>query len=132
MYTDRDIKRFNNKYLIQESGCWEWQAAKKDGYGVFYHKGKIKFAHRVSYDVKFGLVENLVIDHLCRNTKCVNPQHLEQVTNAENVKRGMYGLMQTHCLAGHELNENNLYNSKIGKRVCKKCRTISRDKHRKK
>lgn len=87
---DKQIKRFNAKYLINENGCWDWNAAKDGrGYGVFKFNGKIRKAHRVSYEMHvMEIPEGLVVDHLCGNKSCVNPEHLEPVTQHENVLRG--------------------------------------------
>jgi hypothetical protein len=69
-----------------ETGCWEWQRAiDRYGYGRF---GK-RLAHRVVFERLVGTISpDLQIDHLCRNHRCVNPDHLELVTSAENVRRG--------------------------------------------
>lgn len=67
---------------------------KNNGYGEFFTQrvnGKVKMvhAHRFSYEVVKGKIpDGLVIDHLCRNSKCVNPDHLEPVTQKENIIRG--------------------------------------------
>jgi hypothetical protein len=96
------IPRFSNKYQVDEqSGCWNWVAADiGNGYGVFWHDGKNILAHRFSYMVNVGeLDSSLEIDHLCRNKKCVNPEHLEQVTRSENQKRRPYSKICEHNLA---------------------------------
>jgi hypothetical protein len=74
----------------------------------------------------------MVVDHLCSVRHCVNPAHLEPVTQKVNVRRGKKGdkgkktgAMQkakTHCPAGHEYDEENTYTSKKGCRHCKQCR----------
>ena len=75
------------------SGCWYWMGAKsKDGYGRFHVDHKAKRAHRVAYEAFFGSIcdeegRYLELDHLCRNTVCVNPTHLEPVTQQENLRR---------------------------------------------
>ncbi len=69
-------------------GCWLFQGAKRSGYGQISVEGKNKQAHRVSYEVNVGPIpEGLELDHLCRATNCVNPDHLEPVTHAENIRR---------------------------------------------
>lgn len=73
------------------SACWEWTGSLfPNGYGCFRLNGQSVLAHRVSYEFAHEAIPiGLVIDHKCRNKKCVNPDHLEAVTNGENVRRGM-------------------------------------------
>ena len=72
---------------IPEMGCWVWTAGRdKNGYGKFTVNKRPRMAHRVSYEAKFGPIpDGLVIDHLCRETSCVNPDHLRAVTTRENL-----------------------------------------------
>jgi len=71
------------------TGCWEWTKAKTRGYGRVTINCRNRMAYRVYYEEAFGPIpEGMVIDHLCRNTGCVNPMHLEVVTTAENNRRG--------------------------------------------
>jgi hypothetical protein len=72
------------------TGCWVWQRARdKKGYGFVRVSGRNRRAHRVLYEQAKGPIpEGLQLDHLCRNTSCVNPNHLEPVTNIENRHRG--------------------------------------------
>jgi hypothetical protein len=71
--------------------CWNWTGfVREDGYGLFGFDGRNVYAHRFSYEFHKGPIPAaLMIDHLCRNRRCVNPQHLETVTNQENVIRGV-------------------------------------------
>jgi len=74
-------------------GCWEWKSTTQNGYGVYYHylfgQKKAHKAHRFAYMLATGtpIMPGLVLDHTCRNPKCVRPDHLEQVTVAENNRR---------------------------------------------
>lgn len=83
---------FEQKYRLNKSGCWVWLLSKdKDGYGqvaVGLGKGRIKRAHRVSYELYTGeaIPEGMDIDHTCHIRRCVNPDHLEVVTHQENMK----------------------------------------------
>lgn len=79
---------------IDENGCWNWQRAIQDnGYGLCSRKGWRKSAHRYSYLAFRGEIPGgLQLDHLCRNRKCVNPDHLEPVTSKENVMRAAFAL----------------------------------------
>lgn len=96
-----------------DNGCWAWQAYKDSmGYGAFAVNGKPRLAHRVSYVIEFGAIpEGKHLDHLCRNPSCVNPGHLEPVSQKENSLRGVgvgaLNKIKTHCNYGHEFNDSN-------------------------
>ena len=113
------------------TGCWLWMAAQRGrGYGCFtIGKGKPRYAHRLSYEETKGAIpRGLDIDHLCRNHLCVNPDHLEAVTRAENLRRGVgfpaEEFRRMCCPKGHPLSGANLdpYSLRRGHRVCKTCK----------
>lgn len=93
--------------------CWPWLAYINDGgYGNIMIDGRPHRAHRVAYELLIGPIpEKLVTDHLCRNRWCVNPWHLEPVTNEENIDRGLFHKVKpepkTHCKHGHEFTPEN-------------------------
>ncbi len=119
------MKRFWDK-VEKTDYCWNWKANKyKDGYGQF-SIGKRKIAaHRYSYILARGdIQEDFVVDHLCGNKSCVNPLHLEVVTQKENVKRGIKNrtnINKTHCKRGHIFDEENTYINSKGRKVCRQC-----------
>jgi len=85
-------ERFEAFVLTDESetGCWLWAGAiRHDGYGAFVlEAGVTRVAHRVSYALfKANIPAGLVLDHICMNKACVNPDHLEPVTRQENTYR---------------------------------------------
>jgi hypothetical protein len=81
------ISRFESKINKERNGCWLWTGTiTKRGYGQFKLNGKMASAHRVSYELTFGkIAENLHVRHKCRNTACVNPDHLELGTREDNM-----------------------------------------------
>lgn len=110
--------------------CWEWRAhVSRSGYGTFSMQGGTKRAHRVAYELVLGPIpDGLTLDHLCRNTRCVNPRHLEPVTVEVNVLRGSgpaaLNALKTHCIRGHEFTPENTIKQKRG-RACRACRQES-------
>jgi len=129
-YKQSDIPRFEAKYVIDDSGCWLWTAAlNTKGYGAFSLGGRSRrpvMAHRLAWVIKNGPILNeLVIDHLCRVRNCVNTNHMELVTAGENTRRGLGNRYKerTHCIKGHEFTEDNIYvnSSRPNARVCIKC-----------
>lgn len=107
-----------------ETGCWIWAGATNGvGYGVFFLRGQRHYAHRFTYSQVAGPIPaGLVIDHLCRTTLCCNPEHLEAVTQAENVRRSPLIGAKTHCKAGHAFDDENTYITPAGARCCRACR----------
>jgi hypothetical protein len=76
-------------YIVDEHGCWIWQRTlDSKGYGVLRRSGIAHQAHRWYWEQEHGAVpDGLEMDHLCRVRACVNPDHLEPVTHAENIRR---------------------------------------------
>ena len=109
------------------SGCWLWTAS-LDGKGYPQIQvgtraaPKVKRGHRLVYEMYRGPIpEGLQLDHLCRVPSCVNPDLLEPVTCAENLRRGNHRRPGTHCHKGHAWSDGHLYISPKGKRHCAIC-----------
>lgn len=124
--SDREKWRLFTKATIGD-GCWEWtRSVTSGGYGSHYFEGKTQNAHRVAYALCVGDPGELYVDHLCRNRRCVRPDHLEAVSNWENVRRGTSYYAKnatvTHCPQGHEYSEENTYVCPRGRRNCRACR----------
>ena len=110
----------------QSDGCWLWTGAVTGtpAYGRAYLNGPMP-AHRAIWTVLVGPVpRGMVLDHLCREKLCVNPMHLEVVTQKENVQRGLNGALKTHCAQGHEYID--VYVRPDGGRVCRPCQRARR------
>lgn len=112
--------------------CWLWRGTVvAAGYGVLRvgsrqdgSRRNIR-AHRVAYESLVSTIPTgLVLDHLCRVRLCVNPGHLEAVTDAVNIKRGEVGKhhrSKTHCRNGHSYDSENTYTRPNGSRYCRTC-----------
>lgn len=94
--TRPDVTTLEERFWMKVTGdsyedCWTWTAALADtGYGRFRTPGRTVFAHRWAYEQVIGPIpDGLQLDHLCRNTRCVNPWHLDPVTGRVNVRRGI-------------------------------------------
>ena len=131
-HTPRDRflrKLWSNIDVGHPAGCWEWTGSiAKTGYGQISigarGRRRVLGAHRVVYQQLVGPIRSDAMDHLCRNTICVNPDHLEPVTHAENILRG-YGFSAKNarkiaCPAGHPYVKANLVRGEYG-RKCKVC-----------
>jgi hypothetical protein len=90
-YVKNHFRRRLIHYVIDpETNCWNWQlSTNSNGYGMINIEGTHRKAATVYYEFYKGRVPiGLSLDHLCRNRKCINPDHLEPVSNAENIRRG--------------------------------------------
>lgn len=121
------FRRLWGKFLISDEGCWEPTVSRdRYGYGQIEEGGRPRKAHIVVWEAINGPVpEGLELDHLCRNPGCLRPDHLEAVTHAENVRRGLAGVLgpkPVHCSSGHEYSPANTYITATGSKVCRACR----------
>lgn len=127
------LARIMRDHEVDEvSGCWNWTASRNaNGYGRLHFgaSGKMQLAHRLAYELLVGPIpDGLVLDHLCRNRSCINPDHLEPVTDRVNILRGegwaARAARQTHCPSGHPYDEVNTYQWR-GIRYCRACRAAA-------
>lgn len=128
----REPWRFWSKVERADNGCWQWMGGRTtNGYGSclnYLEQGeqrKTIHAHRLSWLIAHGSIpDGLQIDHLCRNRLCVNPGHLEPVTQRENLHRGdtmaAHNASKTHCKSGHAFSEANTRQTATG-RICRQC-----------
>lgn len=112
--------------------CWHYAGyiVKNSGYGRI--SGEL--AHRVFWREARGPVpEGLVLDHLCRNRRCVNPEHLEPVTLGENIRRGISANgSKTSCSNGHKFTPSNTFNyvyRGVKRRRCRICHRVRTKEH---
>ena len=120
-------------------GCWTWTGrTSKNGYGRILVDGREVAAHRLVYQVFIGSVgKRTKLDHKCCNPACVNPSHMEPVSNKRNTLKGTgptaVNARKTHCKRGHPLSGRNLATRKTtrkGKpvqfRACRACAAHAR------
>ncbi len=106
--------------------CWNWIGTPSAAYGQVMISGRRLLAHRLSFELHHGPVPaGLYVDHICRNKRCVNPNHLRAVTPRQNVFENSISPIialsaQTHCKRGHPLSGINLVFAP--ERVCRLCR----------
>jgi hypothetical protein len=145
----RDVmERFIEKVVPQANGCWLWTGSvTAQGYGSFWF-GRDGFrqvrANKAAYLLFRGpLPVGMQTDHLCKTPRCVNPDHLEAVTHAENMRRerrplaptsaplgtrnlGRHNDRKTHCWRGHPFSPENTTRPSRGGRECRSCRALAR------
>jgi hypothetical protein len=137
-----DVARFEKKIEhLPWCGCWLWTAAVDDHhrvhYGMFGIGRKVYKAHRLAWWIYRGEIPTgLHIDHKCNVSLCVNPEHLEPVTQEENNRRqfirtGHGNSKKTHCPRDHEYSASNTYINNKGARVCNMCMRLHRATWRK-
>lgn len=100
--TESELRRFTAKIVVDPSGCWRWTGGRNGkGYGCIGLRKKGWLVHRLMFWLVNGyLTPGLQVDHTCHNEDrlcpggstcrhrvCVNPAHLEEVTNGENRRR---------------------------------------------
>lgn len=134
------VRKFWASVAVLESGCWEWTGVRyPTGYGQppFTGEGhQAGYVHRVSYRWLVGAIpDGLTIDHLCRNRACVNPDHLEAVSQRVNTLRSPIAVAainarKTHCIHGHPFSSENTYlRRQSNGHWSRACRTCGRERN---
>jgi hypothetical protein len=113
--------------------CWLWTGHINNvGYGRYNGKGiPSGYVHRTAFYWANGYLPEKpnIVGHLCEVRNCVNPEHLQEQSQSENVKQYTYKI--TFCPKGHEYTENNTYIRPNGARKCRECHRVTTNKKRK-
>lgn len=116
-------------------GCWNFMGYRtSSGYGQLWYRGKLNFAHRISYVRSIGPIpKGLIIHHICENRRCINPEHLKPVSMGLNTLLGngptAKNARKKICKRGHKLAGRNLYVYPWGYRVCRTCKRKRSNAH---
>ena len=114
-------------HVVVVESCWEWVGGTSStGYGRVYDGNRMAQAHRVMYEIRVGPIpDGMEIDHLCRNRRCINPDHMEPVTHRENSARGLSPSAVSRrtglCVRGHAMTPDNIEKNGPNKVRCKTC-----------
>lgn len=124
--TDLQVRLLFNRIQVWSNGCWTFTGSLSDGYGSVRMSNRTHRVHRLVWRLLVGeLRRHIMLDHLCRNRACCNPDHLEPVEQAVNDQRGKLA-KQTHCRrGGHEYTPQNTLIIN-GRRACRACRSARR------
>ena len=128
-------EKFHDKYAVDpDTGCWNWTDVPGDhGYGTISEapapmQRRTLLAHRVSYELHKGPIpDGLVVDHMCNNRRCVNPDHLQAITHEANIKRSPAPHVQRwltgRCIRGHDLTDPEVayIRPDNGRPMCRVC-----------
>lgn len=125
-YSQKPLER----YSILPDGCWQWNGyIDRNGYGMAWIEGKHRLAHRLFYAEYVGdLINGLTIDHLCKNRSCVNPDHLQQVTQSVNAKRGKKDNFNPICPQGH-VKDKKIIDRGYETMICSTCKRMRQQKY---
>lgn len=121
------LTRLWARTLITPSGCWEWRGGcDSSDYGRISVDGRMRATHRIGYAIlgPDQLDDDQVLHHLCRNRRCWNPLHLQQVDSRTNTLLGdgptARHARATQCPQGHDYTEDNTRRAR-GRRHCRRC-----------
>jgi hypothetical protein len=122
--SERQLKTFYT-YLSKDGSCILWNGALGRGYALYTINGKLSVLHRTLWIQQKGPLGDRQLDHLCRKRNCINLDHLEPVSNKENILRGIgpsaINKRKTHCPKNHAFDKENTYLDPLGRRHCREC-----------
>lgn len=135
--SSKEYKRIFSRIDIDGvTNCWNWCGAKdQQGYGQGFYRGRKERIHRIVYaflvkPIPRGQYRKYAqLDHICKNTSCCNPKHLELVTQKTNVLRGdtipAQNSRKTYCIHGHPIGK---YSPNSSRPYCKVCDSVRHKK----